>query len=68
MEAPIYGVQEVRTFTDVDSAEDIAQKIFSLTDIDVPHMRLYVRYEEHSYICLQSELNKIRSYKFEMIV
>ncbi len=43
IETPFHGKFHVNAYMDSDSPEDIAQKIFSLTDIPVPYMSLFVR-------------------------
>lgn len=45
IETAYHGSFPVKAYMDSDSPEDIAQKIFSLTNIPVPYMSLYVRYD-----------------------
>ncbi|XP_019856431.1 PREDICTED: uncharacterized protein LOC109584966 [Amphimedon queenslandica] len=43
IETPFHGSFSVNAYMDCDSPEDIAQKVYSVTDIQVPFMSLYVR-------------------------
>ncbi len=43
IETPHNGTLNVKAYMDYDSPEDIAQKIFGLTNIPVPYMSLFVR-------------------------
>ena len=43
IESPFCDKFEVNAYIDSDSPEDIAQKIYSITDIPVPYMTLFVR-------------------------
>ena len=44
IETPFLPEFTVKAYIDSDSPEDIAQKIYSITNIPVPYMSLYVRY------------------------
>ena len=44
IETPFVKDFTVNAYIDSDSPEDIAQKIYSITNIPVPYMSLYVRY------------------------
>ena len=43
VEMPFQDVLKVNAYIGVDSPEDIAQKIHSLTGVPVPYMSLYIR-------------------------
>lgn len=43
IESPFHSDFKVNAYIDSDSPEDIAQKIYSITDIPVPYMTLFVR-------------------------
>ena len=43
IETPFHGSFQVNAYMDCDSPEDIAQKVYSITDIPVPFITLYVR-------------------------
>lgn len=44
IETPFHGSFPVNAYMDSDSPEDIAQKVYSVTGLQVPFMSLYVRY------------------------
>lgn len=44
IETPFNGSFQVCAYMDCDSPEDIAQKVYSLTDIPVPYISLFIRY------------------------
>ena len=43
VETPYHGTFTVNAYMDSDSPEDIAQKIYSVTNIPVPYMSLFIR-------------------------
>jgi ubiquitin-protein ligase len=43
IETQFHGVFTINAYMDCDSPEDIAQKVYSITDIPVPFIALYVR-------------------------
>lgn len=53
IETPFNGSFKVNAYMDCDSPEDIAQKVYSLTDIPVPYISLFIRYldKKTSFIC-----------------
>ena len=47
IETPFHGSFPVNAYMDSDSPEDIAQKVYSVTGLQVPFMSLYVRYTQY---------------------
>lgn len=54
IETPFHGNLPVNAYMDCDSPEDIAQKVYSITGLQVPFMSLFIRYIMLliSYLCL----------------